>query len=290
MLDLCFIDIIKRIADERGKDIFLDASKFKPLLLDYTKNDFVKETSLFLLILETDTVNKINIAENFSNCKKDLIASLEDNYNLSPQKCADMLDLLFHVLRGVIMQKTDSPRKNRNNSIEEEIISDHKKRKEPQPDPMTKKSKSDGSERIYHINNYGTLIIEGDKSRQKGHMNINENITDSIINSGNKNKNKKLNTPATVSEKQFVQILDVLEKFLVSKQAKNMKLNDKQEIQTTIDKVRLKGVKKGGLKELWKFIITMTTLTDFANNISVFLKAHPEIPETIRSIFMRLIP
>jgi len=106
MVEKEFVDIIQKISDEMGKDIFLEARKMKSLLLDYTKNEFKKECSLLTAILETDSVNFINRAENFADCKQFLVKQLEDDYSLSPQKSSEMLDLLFLVLRGEKIQES----------------------------------------------------------------------------------------------------------------------------------------------------------------------------------------
>jgi len=105
MLEKEFVDIIQKISDEMGKDIFLETKRIKSLLLDYTKNEFKKECSLLTAILETDSINFINRAENLADCKQFLVKRLEDDHSLSPQKSSEMLDLLFLVFRGVEIQK-----------------------------------------------------------------------------------------------------------------------------------------------------------------------------------------
>ena len=100
MLEKGFIDAIQKIATERGKDIFLEPKKLKSFLLDYSKNEFKKENSLLLTILEAECVKYIKMAENLVDCKQFLVKRLEDDYSLSPSKSAEMLDLLVLVLRG----------------------------------------------------------------------------------------------------------------------------------------------------------------------------------------------
>ena len=104
MIDAGFENIVKKIAEEKGKDIFLEPKKLKSLLLDYAKNEFKKECSLLTSILDTDSVNFINRAENLEDCKKFLVKRLEDEHSLSPQKSAEMLDLLFFVFHGVKLE------------------------------------------------------------------------------------------------------------------------------------------------------------------------------------------
>jgi len=100
MIDTEFINIIEKISTEKGNDIFLEPKKIKPLLHDYAKNEYTTEIDLLLRILETDSIRFINVAENLVDCKLYLVKLLEDKYSLSPAKSAEMLDLLFQILRG----------------------------------------------------------------------------------------------------------------------------------------------------------------------------------------------
>ena len=104
MVDMGFVDIIRKIADERGKDIFLEPKKLKALLSDYIKNEYKKESLLLFRILEADIVKIINTAEDIAYCRQGLVKRLEDDYGFSPSKSGEMLDLLFHVLRGNELQ------------------------------------------------------------------------------------------------------------------------------------------------------------------------------------------
>jgi len=106
MIDAEFTNIIQKISTEKGIDIFLDPKNIKPLLLDYTKNEYKTETDLLIKILETDSIRLIKLTENIVVCKHDLIKLLEDKYSLSPAKCDEMLDMLFLILRGEIPGQT----------------------------------------------------------------------------------------------------------------------------------------------------------------------------------------
>lgn len=282
MLDAGFVEIIQKIAAEKGKDFFLETRKMKALLIDYTKNEFKKETSLLSAILDINAVKYINITENLPECKQTLINQMEENYNYSPKKSAEMLDLLFFVLRGVKIQKLYSPHYE-NNSIKDDIINNNKKEKKTRLARISKNKQSDG--RTYNFYN-STVIIEGDKIVRKDNVDIKGDIIDSNIVKGNENRNTiKLNLPATVNKKQFDQILEVLEKYLGSEQAKKMKVKEKRTFQTEIDEVRKQGYKTGGWERIRKFISSIANLSVFATNFSVFLAAHPKIPEAIRLMF-----
>jgi formylglycine-generating enzyme required for sulfatase activity len=104
MIDTEFANIIQKISTDKGKGLFIEPKKLKSLLLDYTKNEYKRETALLSAILETDSVKYINRAENLAECKRYLVKQLDDNHSLSPAKSAEMLDLLFLTLRGVELQ------------------------------------------------------------------------------------------------------------------------------------------------------------------------------------------
>ena len=47
-----FVDILKKLVDEQGKESLLNVSKCKAFLADYTKNEYKKESRLLLQALE----------------------------------------------------------------------------------------------------------------------------------------------------------------------------------------------------------------------------------------------
>jgi len=104
MIETGFVDIIKKIADQRGKEIFLETKILKGLLNDYSKGDFKKEIFLLLQIADIGSVNYINRAEDLEQCKHFLVERLEDEKSISPQKSAEMIDLLFLILRDEKLQ------------------------------------------------------------------------------------------------------------------------------------------------------------------------------------------
>ena len=97
-----FIDSIQKMIKEYGKDIFLDARKAKPMIGDYTRNQFQKETNLLKQLLDSNCAKMINEAGNVADAKAVLIKRLEDEHYISPKGSAEMLDMLGFVLRGDI--------------------------------------------------------------------------------------------------------------------------------------------------------------------------------------------
>ena len=95
-----FTDIIKKLISDKGIEILDNAQQCKGLLLDYSKNEFKEEIDFLSKILEAGSVKYINSAENLEECGEYLIKNLEDKHYLSPKKTAEMLNLLFFVLKG----------------------------------------------------------------------------------------------------------------------------------------------------------------------------------------------
>jgi alpha-tubulin suppressor-like RCC1 family protein len=110
MIQTEYSDILTKIAIENGKEIFLNPKKIKAFLSDYTKNEYKKENDFLLSMLKTDCIKYINKAEDLAECKQFLLKRL-DEYSLSPTKSAEMLDILFLVLRGVKVQTLNDARK-----------------------------------------------------------------------------------------------------------------------------------------------------------------------------------
>ena len=107
MINTEYSDIVKKIAIENGKKIFLEPKKLKPFLLDHTKNEYKKENTFLLSVLDTDCIKYINKAEDLAECKQFLLNRLDDEYGLSAAKSSEMLDILFLALRGVKIQAPD---------------------------------------------------------------------------------------------------------------------------------------------------------------------------------------
>jgi alpha-tubulin suppressor-like RCC1 family protein len=112
MIQTEYSNILKKIAVENGKEIFLEPKRLKPFLSDYTKNEYRKENAFLMSVLNTDCIKYINNAQDLAECKKFLLRRLDDEYGLSPAKSAEMLDILFLALRGANVKPLDETRKN----------------------------------------------------------------------------------------------------------------------------------------------------------------------------------
>jgi formylglycine-generating enzyme required for sulfatase activity len=95
-----FIDILQKLIAEQGKETLLNASKCKPLLADYTRNEYKKESRLLLQALEAGVQKAIDTSQELPICKKQQIRLLHEDYGLDEKVAADIIDTLALVLRG----------------------------------------------------------------------------------------------------------------------------------------------------------------------------------------------
>ena len=112
MIQTEYANIVKKIAIENGKEIFLEPKKLKAFLSDHTKNEYKEENAFLLSVLNTDCIKYIDKAENLAECRQFLLKRLNDEYGLVSAKSSEMLDMLFLVLRGKKVESLDESRKN----------------------------------------------------------------------------------------------------------------------------------------------------------------------------------
>jgi formylglycine-generating enzyme required for sulfatase activity len=109
MVEKEFVKRIREVLDEKGRDVFLDQRKLKAILKDKTFNEYKKNTELLFNIIDIDALNYINNAKNLEECRQSIVKRLEDEYDKSPAKSAEMVDALLLVLRGKIIQPIVEP-------------------------------------------------------------------------------------------------------------------------------------------------------------------------------------
>ena len=100
-MDNIFFGIIEEMVKAHGKDSLLDKRRFKSLILDFTRNEFKKETNLLRLMIDAGCTQFINNVDNVTDAKTLLVKRLEEENDISPKSSAKMLDFLGFVLRGV---------------------------------------------------------------------------------------------------------------------------------------------------------------------------------------------
>ena len=97
-MDQNFITTIKKMADEQGKDIFING-KWRIFLSDYLRNQYPKEGRLLRQILEANCGEYINNATNVLERKRDVMKKLDEEEGISPHASAEILDILGLILR-----------------------------------------------------------------------------------------------------------------------------------------------------------------------------------------------
>jgi tetratricopeptide (TPR) repeat protein len=95
-----FTAIIQKLINEQGKEAFLDKTKCKALLADYTKGEYKKESRLLLQAFEAGVQKAIDTAENITICKKQQVRLLHEDYGMDEKAAAGIVDTLALVLRG----------------------------------------------------------------------------------------------------------------------------------------------------------------------------------------------
>jgi len=107
-MDQGFIDILKTIIKEQGKEAIIDSAKCKSFLADYTKSEFKKESRVFLQALEAKVPKAVNTSQEIDICRKQQIRLLHEDYMIIEETAADIVDTLIHVLKGVPFPKREA--------------------------------------------------------------------------------------------------------------------------------------------------------------------------------------
>ena len=106
-MDQGFIDILKQLISEQGKEALLNTSKCKAFLADYAKGDYKKESRLLLQALDAGVQKEIDTTGELELCKRQQIKVLQEEHFLSAETAADIVDTLALVLK--CEQESDTP-------------------------------------------------------------------------------------------------------------------------------------------------------------------------------------
>jgi len=118
-MDCEFTAILKKLANEQGKEVLLTPAKYKAFLSDYTCGEYKKESRLVLQALEAGVQKAIDAAEDIEICRKQQIRTLREEYFLAQEVAADVVNTLALVLRGYIAKPEAVPEnrgQNQNNT------------------------------------------------------------------------------------------------------------------------------------------------------------------------------
>jgi ABC-type glycerol-3-phosphate transport system substrate-binding protein len=99
-MDQSFVDILKKLTAEQGKEALLNPAKCKALLADYTKGEYKKESRLLLQALDAGVQKEIINTAELELCKQQQIRVLQEEHFLSAEAAADIVDTLALVLKG----------------------------------------------------------------------------------------------------------------------------------------------------------------------------------------------
>jgi len=140
-MDQGFIDILKTIIKEQGKEAVIDSAKCKSFLADYTKGEFKKESRFLLQALEAKLPKLIDKEQDIEICFKKSVRIIVEDYGMGEGIAVDLVDTLIHVLKGVPFPKRETAfQKNE---------SKNKQNKEPQKEAAVPKEQ-------YYISLNGT--------------------------------------------------------------------------------------------------------------------------------------
>ena len=136
-MDQGYIDILKTIVQEQGKEIFNEISKSKALLTDYTKSEFKKENRIFLQVLDAKIPKIIEKEQDINISFKKSVSLLIEDYGIGEVIAEDIVSTLICVLKGISIQNNEETKqvKIKNQSkikktSEEKILSNKKINKE----------------------------------------------------------------------------------------------------------------------------------------------------------------
>jgi len=100
-----FIDILQTVLKDHGKAVFLDVSKCKALLADYTKGEYKKESRLLFHAIDAKVTEAINKSQEIDICRKQQVRLLYEEYSLREERAKDIVDALVLVLRNIEKEK-----------------------------------------------------------------------------------------------------------------------------------------------------------------------------------------
>jgi uncharacterized protein with PIN domain len=104
-----FVDILKKLIAEQGKEALLNPVKCKAFLADYTHGDYKKENRLLLQSLDAGVQKAIDTTDELEICKKQQTRVLQEEYFLASETAADVVETLALVLREDKQKEKQKP-------------------------------------------------------------------------------------------------------------------------------------------------------------------------------------
>jgi TPR repeat protein len=102
-----FIDILKQVAKEQGKESFLETKKCKAIVSDYTKADYKNEKSLLLRAVEAGVPKAIITAEkaDIDSCMKAQQRVLQEEEFMDNAIAWNIVFVIAYVLRDITIKE-----------------------------------------------------------------------------------------------------------------------------------------------------------------------------------------
>lgn len=94
-MDNRFLQIIKKITDNYGIEVFDNLSITKSFLADYSEGAFYKERNLFIWILESNCHKALTANQEIDDWKIKWVKKLHEEDFIDEESVSDMLDLIL---------------------------------------------------------------------------------------------------------------------------------------------------------------------------------------------------
>jgi ribosomal protein L40E len=116
-MDKDFVELVKKIVNEKGKNILTNSKLTKALFLDYSHGEYKNEINLLVKIIELGYSNRIQTADDLDTIKLILSRQLNENYYIVEDIAVQIVSLLIALLKDInYLNKTN------NKLIEKNII------------------------------------------------------------------------------------------------------------------------------------------------------------------------
>jgi TPR repeat protein len=102
-----FIDILKKVVTQHGKEYFMETKKCKAIISDYTGSEYRTERGLLIRAVEAEVSNAIITVEekDLDNCMKVQQRKLQEEEFMDSAIAENVVNLLAHVLRNVALKE-----------------------------------------------------------------------------------------------------------------------------------------------------------------------------------------
>jgi ribosomal protein L40E len=94
-----FTAVVQKLIAEQGREVLFNAQRCKAFLADYTRGEHTKESRLLLQVLEAGAAKELVDANDLAACKQKIVRDLQEDFFITGDAAADMVNMLSFVLR-----------------------------------------------------------------------------------------------------------------------------------------------------------------------------------------------